>query len=190
MLSVVAICNRALDKLGAEPITALSDDTTAGRACNRVYEPLRNKLQREHIWNFCTKRAALAALTTTPAWGYAYEFALPDDFLRLLEIRDVTDYQMEAADNGTRVIRCDEAGPIYIKYSALVTDTAKFDPLFDEALAALMAAELCEKITQSNTKKAQALDDLRKALQTAKTVDAQENPPEDLNDGGWWEARG
>lgn len=189
MLSAVAICNRALEKLGATPITSLSDDSREGRACNRTYEPLRNKLLREHVWNFAVKRDDLAAATTTPSWGYSYEFPLPDDFLRLLEIQDIADYQIEAADDGTRVIRCDDAGPIYIRYVALVTDTAKFDPLFDEALACLIAFELCEELTQSNNKKAAAGEDLRRALQTAKTVDAQENPPDELSDGGWWDSR-
>src|SRR5258705_277642 len=40
MTSVVAICNRALDMLGAEPVTSLADNTKAARLCARNFEPM------------------------------------------------------------------------------------------------------------------------------------------------------
>lgn len=189
MLSEPAICNRALEKLGAAKITALTDNTREGRACNRVFGPLRDMLLASHPWNFAVKRVNLAAAATTPAWGFTYEFPLPADYLHLLEVDNTRDFRIESSDVGEPVIRCDDAGPLFIRYIYKVDDSARFAALFDEALASVIAHELAEELTQSSTKKEALKDDARRALQLAKTRDAQENPPDDLDDGGWWDSR-
>lgn len=48
----VEICNLALAHLGEAPISSLSDDTTAGRACNQLYLITRDAVLRSHRWNF------------------------------------------------------------------------------------------------------------------------------------------
>jgi hypothetical protein len=59
--SVVEICNRALQKLGAARITSLTQDTPNARSCNVAYNVLRKAELRSHPWSFAIKRAELAA---------------------------------------------------------------------------------------------------------------------------------
>ena len=42
MADAVSICNLALQRVGAKAISKLTEDTTAGRACNRVYAQARD----------------------------------------------------------------------------------------------------------------------------------------------------
>ncbi len=61
--SDVEICNSALQKLGAETITTLADNSRRASLCNRQYDKIRKKLLRAHPWNFAIKRAALVEIT-------------------------------------------------------------------------------------------------------------------------------
>lgn len=61
--SDVEICNSALQKLGAEDITSLSDNTRRAQLCNRQYNKIRKKLLRSHPWNFAIKRQFLSEVT-------------------------------------------------------------------------------------------------------------------------------
>lgn len=183
MASEVSISNRALQKLGASRITSLDDATTNARACNACYAELRDAELRRHTWNFSIQRAELAADGTAPSWGRANAFELPSDFLRLLspypeDNLSNLDWQIEG-----RKIYTDDAAPLYIRYVARITDPTLMDALFRELLATRMAYEMCEEITQSNTKKDLLYRDMRDIVAEAKRVNAMENvsaePPVD-----------
>lgn len=183
MASEVEICNRALQKLGAKRITALTEDSVNARACNAAYATLRDALLRAHPWVFAIDRAELAADSTAPDWGRANAFQLPSDFIRLLrpypEDNSLDlDWQIEG-----QKIYSDDSDPIYIRYIKRVTDPNLMDPLFREALSTKIAFEVCEEITQSNEKKSQLREDLKTAIAEARKANAFEqvsaDPPED-----------
>ena len=60
MASVIDICNKALDKLGQNPIISLTDGNKAANLCTRNWPLVRDQVLREHPWNFAMKRAILA----------------------------------------------------------------------------------------------------------------------------------
>lgn len=183
MSSVVGICNRALQKLGARRITALSEDSPNARACNVAYEPVRDAELRAHPWSFSIQRFQLAADSTSPAFGKSYAFPLPTDYLRLIEpdpdyVTNTLDWQIEG-----RSILTNDSGPLEIRCVTKVTDPNLMDALYLEALACKLALELCEELTQSNTKKAELKDDYKNAIAAARKANAFERtsqiPPED-----------
>jgi len=93
MASVVQICNSALNQLGASSITALTENSKNARLCNERYETIRDAVFRSHPWNCLIKRVQLAKDTDTPAWGFSFQYTLPADCLRVLQIRDyASDY--------------------------------------------------------------------------------------------------
>lgn len=183
MASTVGICNRALQKLGAKRITSLSDDSVNARACNAAYESCKLALLEEHEWGFALDRAELAADSDEPDFGRAYSYTLPSDFIRLAH--------PYPEDNGNdldwiiegRKIYTDDAAPLEVRYIYNVTDPQEMTALFREALSAKLALELCEELTQSNTKKDSLKDDYEKALRAAKRSNAMQRvsgePPED-----------
>ena len=189
MASEVEICNRALQKLGATRITSLTEDSRNGRACNACFYVLRDSELRNHPWNFAIKRVQLPANSAAPLFGYDNSFQLPSDFLRLLPPdpkwnRNDLDWHIEG-----RAIYTDDAAPLNVRYIYQVTDPNSFDPLFREVLAAKMAWEMCEEITQSNTKQSSAKSDYVDMIRLAKRTNAIENVPVDAPYDLWLSVR-
>lgn len=187
MSSTVGICNRALQKLGADRIVDLSENSASARECNAAYEMLRDAELRAHPWSFAIKRTTLAQDADPPEFGYAYQYTLPVDFLRLLSHEYQTygtDYKIE----GGRILS-DVPAPFYLRYIYRITDTSKYDPMFAEALATRIAFELCEKITQSNSKGAQLRRDYDFVIREARRANAMEKVSIEFPDTSWSLAR-
>lgn len=152
MATKLEICNRALQKLGARTINSLTENSKNARAIALAYEPCKLAELREHDWNFALTRAQLAADSTDPDFGPEKRYPLPADFVRLVDpdLEDNSfdlDWQIESG-----AIHTNDSAPLNIRYVKNVTNASEFDPLFSEALATRIAIEICEEITQSNTK--------------------------------------
>jgi len=187
--SEVSICNAALQKLGATRITALTDNNKNARECNACYADLRDKELRKHPWKFATKRATLTPHATAPAFDYLYAFPLPADCLRLLlPNRENLDWQREVHE-GVQAVLTNESSSLEIRYIYRVTDPNQFDECFKDALAMRMAETMCEVLTQSNEKKADAKDDYKKAIAEAKKTNAFESEAQDPPPSSWETAR-
>lgn len=195
MASKVAIANAALTKAGDQHISTLDDsEGESARVISSVWDQLRDAELRARNWNFAMKRASLAALASAPAWGYSTEYQLPSDCLRIIQVGEffpgmsLTDYRGSSeADwqvEGRKILTNLEA-PLKIRYMARIEDTTQWDALFAEAFACKLAQVICERITQSNTKRQLAMQEYRQALADAMRGDAIENPPEPLPDDSW-----
>lgn len=184
MASEVEICNRALGKLGAGRITSLDDATVEARACKDRFDTARDALLRRYAWNFSVTRTDLAASATAPSFGFDAAYPVPADCLRVLEVQDGAAWKVEGGN-----ILSDLSAPLYVRYIRQVTDAGSFDPMFVEALAAKLAYEMAEHLTESPTKKAQAAKDFQFAMLEAAAADALESTPDDLPEGSWLEAR-
>ena len=188
-VSVVSICNRALDTLGADPITSLEDTSKAGRLCSRNYVISRDAVLRAYPWNCAMARASLAALTETPAFGFAYYYQLPTDFLRLWRLQDDDEGVVKWRIEGRR-IATDQAAPLLIVYAQVVEDPAQFDALLVDALAARLAADIAYSLVGSQQAQAAAWDVYRAKLTEARQIDAQEQGvPDEFSAPDWIESR-
>lgn len=185
MASEVEICNAALQKLGAKRIVELAEDSRNGRACNAAYSRLRDAELRAHTWNFAKSRASIPAAAEAPAFGKARSFPLPSDWLRMISPypemnSNSRDWQIE-----DRAIYTNDSAPLQIRYIKQETDPNKMDPLFREALASRMAMEMCEEITQSNTKRQLAAQDYKSAISEARRTNAIESIPAESVEDTW-----
>jgi hypothetical protein len=183
MASKVEIANRALQILGAKRIVSITEDSRNARAISAAFEPVKRAELRKHPWSFGIKRVALAADATAPAFTRSYSYPLPSDFIRILSPDPEVNYaDLDWIIEGRSVITNDTA-PLNVRYIYDVTDPNVFDTLFREALAAKLAEQLCEEITQSNTKVATAQAFYKDVVAEAKRTNAiekvSEMPPED-----------
>ena len=175
-LSQINIYNQAFFALGLSRATSTTEDSKAVRAANEMYEICRDELLSAHTWNFATKRIQLTQSTTTPAFGYAYQYALPSDFLRLVRLSDKSiTYRIE----GTYLLT--DAGSVSIQYIAQVTDPTKFSPLFAAALGLALADKIATQLTQSDAIVGQVAQKADIAFRKAKKVDALQGTPERLH---------
>lgn len=181
MASVVDICNRALDKLGQGPIVSLEDGTKSANLCNRNWPLIRDQVLRDHPWNFSIRRVTLAPDVTEPVWGFLYRSPLPTNCLRVIEVKDLSqgDYQVE----GKAILSNQDV--LYVRFIARITDPNEYDALFQDAVASRLAVELCESLTQSNTKKDLLIQEYDLILTKAKRADGQENPPAPFEEDTW-----
>lgn len=190
MTDEVSICNLALQSLGAKSISTLVEDTVAGRACNRIYAHARDLELRAHPWSFARARVAVAASSTDPVFGYAKQYQMPSDCLRILPTNghggttNQDDFQIEG-----RQILTNASSPIKLVYVRQVTDPNTFDQLFVELLVARIAMEIAEKVTQSNQKKEDAMSLYVAARKEARRVNAFERPPQEEPVDSWINAR-
>jgi hypothetical protein len=196
--SNVAIANLALTKLGDLRILNLTDNTKPAREVNAVFDMTRDYLQRRFSWRFCIKRANLAADTSTPLWDWAYQYQIPTDCMRILQVGqwypspDLSDlistggqeYVLEG-----KYILSNQAGPLKLRYLSRVEDPVQFDAAFDMAFSAYLAYILAEPLTASAEQKQMAYNDYRNAIKDAVIANAIENPPESLADQTWILAR-
>lgn len=168
----------------------MTEDTTAGRACNRVYAQARDSELRAHPWSFARTRVKIAADSTDPTFGYAKRYALPADYIRMLPTNGTNasnvqdDFQIEG-----RFVLTNSSSPINFVYMKQVTDENEFDKLFVELLIARIARDIAEKVTQSNTKKNEAENHYFRVKADARRVNAFERPPQESPTDPWITAR-
>ena len=80
MPSKVDICNEALNMLGANTITSLTETTKTAALCNRFIDTEIDYLLRLHRWNSAVSEAGgLSNTGVTPTIGWLFEFVLPSD---------------------------------------------------------------------------------------------------------------
>lgn len=194
MASQTDICNRALTKVGATRITNINENSKSARVMSVLWDTVRKAELRRRFWKFAIIRTALPALNEKPAWGYNTAFQLPADFLRLVQVNDtfavpaMTDYRDQDDSayqiEGNQILTIFNA-PLKIRYVQDVTDPGKFDALFVEAIASKLAYEACEEITQSLSKRQQAVEDYKQAMRDATLAGAIERAPQGFPDDSW-----
>lgn len=179
-LSAIALCSRALIRLGAAPIAGFDDGSAESEVCANLYPPLRDGALSAHPWSFATGQASLARLAEPPAADFANAFQLPADFLRVLSAGiggrgSGLTYRL----NGNRLL-CD-ADEVTLTY-VYRPDESAFPPYFDQMLMARLAAEFCLPLTESTTR-AQFLFRLAEdEFRRAKLIDAQSHTPSAITD--------
>lgn len=189
MASDVEIANRALQRLGAKTITSLDDNSRNAKAVQTAYDSIRLSELRKHTWNFAIRRFQLAADTTAPLFNRTNRFALPSDFVRLLPTDpDVNLNDLDWQIEGKYIVTDDDA-PLEVRCVCDVTDPNQMDALFRESFAAKLAEELCEEITQSNSKKADCAAAYLQLIADARRANAFENTAQKPPDDEWITAR-
>jgi hypothetical protein len=169
MASVVEICNSALNQLGASTILSLTENSKNGRLCNARYETVKDSVLRAHPWNAAIKRQALAADTATPAWGFAKQYTLPSDCLRVLTIQN---YQSNYKIEGRKILTNDDN--VKLVYVARITDPNEMDVLLRETISAALASDIAYAVTANATLQQRMAEKYQLKLSEARHADASE----------------
>ncbi len=180
----VSICNLALNKLGAGTITSLSGASKQALACNANYELVRDLMLRAHTWNFSIARVELAESVDGPLYEFSHRYALPSDALRVISMENPErEFRVESG-----FLLTNEPN-VNILYTRRTTDPAKFDPLFIDALATRLAAEMAIDLADNTPLYRALLEVSEQKVREARTIDSQEGTPRVLNPTYWLNAR-
>ena len=188
MPTAIDIANWSLDLIGQPHITSFEDGTKASKLVNRMYPLVRDEVQRAHPWRWLRARASLAADATAPAWGYDRRYQIPADMLRLLDVYKGDIPQFSGWELEGQYILTNEASPIYIRYIAQQTDPNRWDSLLRSAIAARLASQIAEPLTQDPSKRNFARAEYKEIMKHARLVSAQEGNATSVNVPDRWES--
>lgn len=183
---VVELVNQALTSLGVEPINDMDENTRPARFAKQKFDHVRDTVLRMHTWNSATKRASLPRLEGTPVFGYAHQYQLPADFLRLLTINQHVKTRHRIEHN--RVLLTDE-GAAEITYVARVETIVEMDLLLQEVIAAKLAVELAMPLKGDLALRERMLSDFNEKYAAAVHVNEREKPMEQFFGSEWIEGR-
>ena len=166
MATDTSIANQALLALGEAPITSLGDDTKPAKAVKAIYADVRDAVLEASSWTFAVKRFNPPKSATPPLHGFANAFPLDSNILRVLSIgRDNVDWDVEGSDLVTNETA------VSLKAIVRIDDPSLYSPLFVQAFAARLAADLAIVITKSHKMRETQLAVYEKRLQEAASMD-------------------
>jgi hypothetical protein len=191
MASEVDIVNIALSHLGdTANVSSIDPPEGSAQAQHaaRFYPIARDALLEMHPWSFTTKRIVLPLLSNQlEQWKYVYQ--APSDVLNIMAVLapDAMDdysqdlpvpytqvgivntgqglytpqpYEVETLQDGTQVIYTNQEEAT-LRYTAKITDTTHFSPLFTSALTHLLASYLAGPVLKGEVGRVEAKGQLQ-----------------------------
>lgn len=115
------ICNRALGRLGVQEIIDLNEGTSTAGYCIRFLPQAIEDVLGQYNFKFTRRRMRLALNAERPQFGWRYQFTLPKDMIRIIDViggtsdipeqTETTPYQIE---NGMILANVDTIQIVYI----------------------------------------------------------------------------
>jgi hypothetical protein len=187
--SIVEIVNRALVSVGALPIVTLGVGGKASTTAAVLWPQVRDHVLGSHPWNCATKRVVLAPLVDAPVFEWGYQYELPGDWLRTVEI-NARKWPTDGWVREGRRLLTNEAETCELRYVWRLEDSNLYDPELVSALAAQLAAELAPPLAALSGVVDRAEARAERALSGARISDGlDEEIVENPNESGWVSAR-
>lgn len=183
----VSLCSNALLMLGDSPIADLSEDSPRATLAANLFPQVRDAVLRSHPWNCAVKRVVLAPEVAVPDYDYSAQFAVPDDWLRTLQVGE-RGIEIDFRHEGRKFLANTDAFKLrYVFRNEVVTT---WDPMLCHAVSLLLKAAFAYPITKSTSLATEALTDATNYLKIVRAVDGQDEPPDTLGQFMLLSARG
>lgn len=198
MPSQNSIANHALDLLGEASIGDISDTTERAERLLAAWDDTRDAALRRHWWKFAIERASLAADASAPTWGFARQYQIEGDVVRVIQVdqyfnlADTSDFVSEDTSpfriEGDKILT-DLTAPLKVRWIVNSRGVGFWDALFARVMACDLADRLSIRMTGSETTKARIKQERKDALQEAVRVNSIEQPPARRADSSWLASR-
>ena len=190
-MTKVEICNHALLKIGADTIASLDINQNdsesvvhSAKLCGIFFDQSLEEVLRCHPWNSALKRAELSRLSDAPAFKWKYQYQLPGDCIRVINVYDET----EAYDDRTeyvvegRNILCDY-DKVYLSYVHLPEDVNTLDAGVTKCVVQNLAIKLSVPMQLDQVMQNSLISEYnRVVLPEARSVDTLENKYWDMEE--------
>lgn len=177
--TVVSICSNACLLLGAKTINDLEDDSDRAQLASNLFPLLRDAFLRSRPWNAATRRVILAADEETPAFDWAYQFSIPPDWLKTLQVGRLGQ-EVDYVHEGRKILCDDTALPL--RYIFRNENVGSWDSLMIHCMTIGMSAAMAYAITSSATKEDLQWKLFAAALREGSAIDGQDDPAQTLGD--------
>ena len=177
MASRTAIANLALGHFGQYRIDDLDEPSPTAEAVRDCWDICRDATLRANQWNFATAIARLNQLATVPIFGWAFQWQLPPDFLKLVSCNSVLSgtRDTEFTIRGQTLLTNDKQADI--EYIKIIRETELWDPQFVTAFALALAEMVAPRLTLSTNAAAQFAERAQNAGMQAAHSDAVDSRP-------------
>lgn len=196
MATKLSLYNEALRICGERKLASLTEDREPRRLLDDVWdEGAIDYCLEQGQWNFAIRSAKLEyAPSIDPAFGYQYAFERPIDFVRLAAFCSDEYYNVPltqfSEEGGFWFSDLDE---IYIKYvsndASYGTDYSLYPQTFVRYVAAYLASEIIDRLTQNNSLWDKTYRLMQKRLIDARSKDAMNEPTQFPPTGRWVSSR-
>lgn len=180
MATSVSICSNALQMLGQNSFSSFEESNDFVRAAANIYPTARDHVLRSHYWNCAIKRVILAPLTEKPPFDFGYQFSLPGDWIRTLQIGE-TNRPISFQVEGNRILANVSVLPIVYVFRNEVEATWSANLI--KVMELYMASQMAYIVTGSTSLRDSYRDEYMRELKVAKAIDGQDNPPEEFPEG-------
>lgn len=187
MASNVSLCNKALRRLGEDPIIALDNNTIWGRRCSAALPEVVRTVLSMDSWRSCTTRIELAAESETPI-GFTSAYIMPSDSLRLIAIK-ISQYGNWSIEGNKILTDQPKDATLQILFVKEINDANKYTPPLYDAIAMALAHELSGYSTATNVAKDDIYSLYAQTIQTAQLINAKETPVTYLASSSWVDVR-
>ncbi len=169
----LTLINMALMKCGLPLAASLNDcDWNA----QLMFEQCAGEALVSHAWGFAQKSATLVMDPESPQFGYNYRYRMPEDCLRVLDVR--AEHDSRAPKGRFRVqgrYILTNANPCHARYIGRFLDPGDWPPMFCNAVAARIAQEIAGLSAENMAMVPQLLQAYKLALTEAQLMDARES---------------
>lgn len=194
MASQIEIFNTALTALGLSRVLSIDDDTEPAIVMKTLWSLQKDAELQSHAWSFAIKRLEVPALAAPAVFGFSKQYQLPDDYLSMVEVGEnfvfytPVDQRTLFAIEGRQVLT-DEGSPLRIRYVKKIDNAGEFPPMFANAFAMRLALAACTRLTESQAKKQEMMQEYKMAMANARRSNNIEKPPQRIPDESWILAR-
>ena len=196
MATKLQLMNSALLETGNTTLTDTGEATEAGRVLNEIYTRVVDECLASGSWNFAIETIKATADTgVTPNFGFTEVFAKPSDWVRTIGVSGdeyfaypLLDYYDDANFWSA------DFSPIYVRYvsddTGLGYELTRWPTAFARFVELELAARVCIRLTESESKLERIQQDRNKARLRAMNQDAMnEAQPKFAPPGSWTMAR-
>jgi hypothetical protein len=173
-MTEIDIINQALNYLGEARIQSLTQNTNSAKYGLDSLHASVDQVLRLHKWNSAIKRETLVRLTEDNAFGAKYNYQLPNDFVKFVQMNEGTEaYRIE----GKRIVT--DENLVQLVYVAYPDDFSAIDAGLVEAIASKLAFNISIQVTGETSNQTRMLELHERFLARARTNDARESSLDD-----------
>ncbi|API59520.1 hypothetical protein BSL82_09525 [Tardibacter chloracetimidivorans] len=196
MPTQLSLYNAALRLLGERKLASLSENREPRRLLDAVWDNGATEGAVKHClqlgqWTFAMRTAMVDySPSVEPSFGYRRAFDQPADMVKLSAICSDEYFKqplLEYADE--RQYWYADLDTIYVRYVSngadYGADLSLWPESFTKVVEAYLAAEICENLTQSETKLQSVEKKFSTALKSARSLDAMNKPTAFMPVGSW-----
>jgi hypothetical protein len=195
MADRLSLYNEALRLIGERELANLSEQREPKRVLDTVWDDALLYLLEQGFWNFATRTSQIdSSPDVETSFGYQFAFDKPEDWIRTVSLSadqyfsfpletyiDETGYWFSNID------------PIYVRYISddeeYGLNIAGWPMTFAKTVAAYLAFEICERLTQNRSNRTDLYQIYKARLKDARSKDAMNDPNKYLPPGSWTRSR-